>query len=67
MYTKYNFSESKECREYFARHFIVKYNQGIKEAAALKIGTGMYIRQNISEFMDSVRCFVGSRIKKYNK
>lgn len=64
MYTKYHLQESQECREYFTEQFIVKYHQGLSEAKALGIGAGLYIKKYLAEFIESIRCFVGSRLPK---
>lgn len=61
MYTKYHLEESRECREYFAGSYIVKYHKGLKEAKALGIGAGLYLRKYFVEFWKSIRCFVGHR------
>lgn len=61
MYTKYHLKECKECREYFLEKFIIKYNQGIKEASALGIGAGLYRKKLAAEWRESVRCFVRHR------
>lgn len=63
MYTKYHLQECKECREFFAEKFLVKYHQGMKEAKALGIGTSLYLQKWIAELWASVRCFVKSRMK----
>ena len=64
MYTKYHLNESRECRTYFVEKFIVKYNQGLKEAKALGIETGLFLKTYLAEFRESIRCFVGSRLSK---
>lgn len=62
MYTKYHLNESQECQAYFTEKFIVKYNQGHKEAKALGIETGLYMKTYLAEFRESVRCFISSRL-----
>jgi glycosyltransferase involved in cell wall biosynthesis len=64
MYTKYNLSQSKECREYFAEKYIVKYHQKLKEANALGIGTGLFARKYIEEFKESIRCYINYHFSK---
>ena len=64
MYTKYHLNESWECRTYFMEKFIVKYNQGYREAKALGIETGLFLKTYLAEFRESIRCFVGSRLSK---
>lgn len=61
MYTKYNLKESPICRAYFTEKFIVKYNQGLREAKALGIGAGLYWKKYFAELKESVRCFVNHR------
>lgn len=61
MYTKYKLYESRACREYFLKTFIVKYGKGPREAKALKIGIAPYMKYSFLEFKNSVRCFVGYR------
>lgn len=61
MYTKYQLKECKECREYFLEKFIIKYNQGIKEARALGIEARLYRKKLATEWKESVRCFVRHR------
>ncbi|MBD5470179.1 MAG: glycosyltransferase family 2 protein [Lachnospiraceae bacterium] len=67
MYEKYNLRESKACREYFTKQFLVKYNKGIREAHALGIELSMYLKAYICEFFDSVRCFLRARFGKSSK
>ncbi len=64
MYTKYGLSKSRECREYFAEKFIVKYGTGLREARALDIETGIYLKKCFCELCDSVKCFVQHRFLK---
>jgi glycosyltransferase involved in cell wall biosynthesis len=67
MYTKYNLNQSRECREYFAGKYIVKYHQGINEAKTLGIEYGIVIRKYLLEFIEGIKCFVGSRLKFRSK
>jgi hypothetical protein len=67
MYTKYNLRQSRECREYFAEKYIVKYHQGIKETKNLGIETEIIIRKYLLEFIESIKCFIGSRLKSRSK
>lgn len=62
MYEKYGLRKSRECREYFAKKFLVKYGMGIKEARALGIEMPLYIKTCVMEFCDTLRCFVRVRI-----
>jgi glycosyltransferase involved in cell wall biosynthesis len=62
MYTKYNLKECPECREYFAKKYIVKYHQGIKEAKTLGIEPGIVIKKYLLESIESIKCFIGSRL-----
>jgi glycosyltransferase involved in cell wall biosynthesis len=62
MYTKYNLQESLECREYFAKKYIVKYHQGIKEAKTLGIEPGIVIKKYLLESIESIKCFMGSKL-----
>jgi hypothetical protein len=64
MYQKYDLQQSSECREYFAQNYIVKYHKGIKEAKTLGIETGVVIKGYIIEFKDTIKCFIGSRLKR---
>lgn len=64
MYTKYNLRESRACRVYFLRNFVIKYGQKAGEAKALGIGAIPYLKYSFVEFMDSLRCFVSHRILK---
>lgn len=41
--------------------FIIKYNQGIKEARALGIEARLYRKKLAEEWKESVRCFVRHR------
>ncbi len=61
MYTKYGLNRSRECREYFAEEFIVKYKKGLKEAKALDIETDIYLKKYFGSLIESVRCFVRHR------
>lgn len=63
MYEKYKLHESKMCKEYFAKQFLVKYHKGLQEARVLDIGIGRYIKCNIMELLATVYCFVGSRFR----
>jgi glycosyltransferase involved in cell wall biosynthesis len=67
MYTKYNLRQSRECREYFAEKYIVKYHQSIKETKNLGIETEIIIRKYLLEFIESIKCFIGSRLKSRSK
>lgn len=62
MYEKYRLRESKECRAYFTKKFIVKYNKGMSEARQLGIEPSMYLKACACEFCDSVRCFIRARL-----
>lgn len=64
MYTKYGLRESRACREYFLKKFIIKYGQGPREARKLGIGALPYMKYSFLEFADSARCFVNHRILK---
>ena len=48
-------------------NFIVKYNQGIGEAIRLGIGVTLYFRKWFYELYNSVKCFVGCRVKRISK
>lgn len=63
LYTKYNLQDCKECREYFAEKFIVKYHKGLKEAKAMGIESSVYWSKWIKEQKDTIYCFVKSRVK----
>ena len=67
MYEKYNLRESRACREYFTKQFLVKYNKGIREAYVLGIEPSMYFKSYICEFFDSVRCFLRARFGRSSK
>jgi glycosyltransferase involved in cell wall biosynthesis len=62
MYTKYNLVQSRECREYFAKKYIVKYHKGLQEAKSLGIERHIVILNYVSELKEAVKCFIGSRI-----
>lgn len=62
LYTKYKLQYCKECREYFAEKFIIKYHTGLKEAKALGIETTMYWNKWIKEKKDTVCCFIKNRL-----
>jgi hypothetical protein len=64
MYTKYNLSKSRECREYFAENYIVKYHQNLKEAKSLGIETDTFFRKYFSEFKESMRCYFNNHFSK---
>jgi glycosyltransferase involved in cell wall biosynthesis len=64
MYTKYNLSKSRECREYFAENYIVKYHQNLKEAKSLGIETDTFFRKYFSEFKESMRCYFNYHFSK---
>lgn len=61
MYTKYRLIESRECREYFTENYLVKYQQGLREANALGIGVGLYLKKCFAGFWESMRCFFRHR------
>ncbi|MBQ7943831.1 MAG: glycosyltransferase family 2 protein [Lachnospiraceae bacterium] len=61
LYTKYLLADSKACRDYFLKSYIVKYRRGIREAIDLQISGWTYVKVQICEFMESVRCFVRHR------
>jgi len=64
MYTKYRLQESAACRAYFTKKFILKYHMGFREAKALGISRGMWMRGWIAEQEATVRCFVQNRFRK---
>lgn len=64
MYEKYGLRESRACREYFTKQFLVKYGKGIGEARKLGIEPSMYLKACAHEFGGSVRCFVRARLGK---
>jgi hypothetical protein len=64
MYTKYNLSQSKECREYFAEKYIVKYHKGIKEAKSLGIGINLFVIKYLAELKESVKCYIKYHFSK---
>jgi hypothetical protein len=64
MYTKYNLSGSRECREYFAENYIVKYHQNLREAKSLGIETDTFFRKYFSEFKESIRCYINYHFSK---
>lgn len=61
MYEKYQLRESRECREYFTKQFLVKYHKSIGEARTLGIEPVMYLKAYVLELCDSVRCFVKTK------
>ncbi len=61
LYTKYHLRQSRECREYFLSHFIVKYKKSLREAAALGIGIIPYLLYELKELWVSAGCFVRHR------
>lgn len=67
MYEKYNLRESRQCREYFTKQFLVKYGKGIGEARRLGIEPSLYRKAYVNEFCDSVRCFVRARLGSLKK
>lgn len=67
MYIKYGLSKSRECREYFAEKFIVKYKKGLKEARALDIDVGIYWKKYFGELRDSAKCFLQHRLSRLGK
>lgn len=63
LYTKYHLEVSEDCKQYFLSQFIVKYHKGVKEAKLLGIEIGKYLLACMIELKETVKCFVGSRIK----
>ncbi len=61
MYEKYRLRESRECRTYFTRQFLVKYGKGIGEAKALGIEPSLFFKAYASELGQSVKCFWNAR------
>jgi hypothetical protein len=64
MYAKYNLCQNRECREYFAENYIVKYHQNLKEAKSLGIGTRLFIQKYLAEFKESIRCYINHHFSK---
>lgn len=64
MYEKYKLCESRACREYFTRQFLVKYGKGMGEAKALGIEPSMVFKAYAGELRDSARCFWNARFGK---
>lgn len=62
MYEKYRLRESRECREYFTKRFIVKYGKGLGEANALGIEPSLLLKAYMQELCESVRCFCNARL-----
>ncbi len=62
MYEKYRLCESRECREYFTKRFIVKYGKGLGEAKALGIEPSLLLKAYMQELCESVRCFCNARL-----
>ncbi len=58
MYVKYNLRKSKECREYFARNFSVKFGKGPAEAMSLGISPVMYLKAAAQEVWNNGVCYV---------
>lgn len=67
LYTKYGLHESKDCKTFFLKKFIVKYRMGMQEAVRLEIGRAAYVVACITEFTDTLKCFISSRIKRWHK
>lgn len=61
MYEKYKLRESKACREYFTKQFLVKYGKGIREAHALGIEPSLFVKAYACEVRDSAKCFWNAR------
>ncbi|MDE6912658.1 MAG: glycosyltransferase [Lachnospiraceae bacterium] len=64
MYEKYRLRESKMCREYFLKQFLVKYGKGIGEARALGIEPSLFFKAYACELCESARCFWNARFGK---
>ncbi len=64
MYTKYGLNRSKACRAYFTEQFLIKYHRGFREAKALGIGGGLFVRKMFKELAATVLSFVTSRFRK---
>lgn len=64
MYEKYSLWESRECKEYFLKKFLIKYRRGLREAKMLKISAASFVKYSFLELKDSVRCFVNHRFLK---
>lgn len=61
LYTKYNLSKSKECRDYFVDEFVVEYKQGLKEVKALNINLLLYVKWIVIHLYRSICCFLRNR------
>lgn len=64
MYTKYHLQKSAACREYFTEKFIIKYRTGSREARALGIDRGIWVRKWIAEQKATVQCFMENCFKR---
>lgn len=64
MYEKYQLRESKACREYFLKSFLVKYKQNLKEAKVLGMSSRDFIMGLLNEQMATVCCFIRSRLRR---
>ena len=62
MYKKYDLQDSKECRAYFAREYIVRYHKSIREGTELGISPALIIKERFLLLIRSASCFVQSRI-----
>lgn len=64
LYTKYELEQSKECQIYFLKEYLIKYKAGVKEARALSISTGDYMRSLLKEWSATICCFIRNRLGK---
>ena len=63
-YEKYQLRDSKECRDYFLSHFVVKYHKPWKEAKALGFTRQEYERQKGAERLETLSSFLRARFGK---
>lgn len=64
LYTKYELRNSKNCRDFFLRNYVLKYKTGIKEAKNLSISSSEYLWALLREWKDTICCFIKNRIGK---
>lgn len=64
MFEKYGLAEKEACRRFFLEKYLVPYHKSVKEACELGIPKKEYNQVKRTYLLDTVRCFVKSRIKR---
>lgn len=64
MFQKYNLVQKEECRHFFLKKYMIPFHKPVKEAYELGIPKKEYDKVKAAFGLDTIRCFLRSRMKK---